>query len=109
MPPEGRPKASKTTTSWQPKQKKKPRKKQPRPKIERSKHPMVKLVKKIEKYGPVDVDVKEAAIAGFQSEHCAEGTVPGREIAKVKLANGNVKRVYVCDVCGHTASRETQA
>jgi len=99
--PEGRPRASKITTSWQPKQKKKPRKKQPRRKVQRSKHPMVKLIKMIEQEGLE----KDAAIAGFQSEH----EHSSREIAKVKLPNGNVKRTYTCDGCGYVVSRESKS
>jgi hypothetical protein len=71
-----------------------------------SKHPLVKFMKKIE---DEDEDTRTAMIAGFQAEHCRTDFKSGREIAKVRLPNGKVRRAYACDVCGQVHFRETHS
>jgi hypothetical protein len=108
----GRPRASKVTVSWQRKRAEEERPKpvvQKKRKFQASKHPMVRMLKEVEADGPLDPDLRVAMHAGFQSAHCTAEKFTGREIAKVRLASGEIKRTYACDVCGFVGSKVSQA
>jgi hypothetical protein len=108
--PEGKttkPRATKTKVSWV---KRKPEKvaaphkgyKLQMKKYEPSKHPMVELLREADPDENVD-----ALLAGFRAGHCTDAKFSGREIARLRLSDGRVKKMYACDVCGHVGSRIT--
>jgi hypothetical protein len=102
-----KPRASKTKVSWvkrQPDKVKRPGKgfRLQMKKYEPSKHPMVQLLREADPDENVD-----ALLAGFRAGHCTDEKFSGREIAKLRLPDGRVKKMYACDVCGHVGSRIT--
>lgn len=111
------PRASKTVVSWQKKrtltdaQEKNRRKSQTvvMRKYEPSQHPLVQLLKKVEGNGPIDSNTRNAVVAGFQAAHCSPDKFQAnREIARVRLPSGEIKRTYACDVCGFVGSKVSQ-
>lgn len=108
---QARPRASKVVVSWQRKQEKPTVVKAttPKKKIRRSKHPLVKMLNEIEEDGPLDPDLRVAIIAGFQAAHCTpEKFHADREIARIRLSTGEIKKTYACDVCGFVGSKLSQ-
>lgn len=107
-----KPRASKTTVKWQKKQQQEPvldAVSVPIKKFQPSKHPVVQMMKQIEEQTPdVSADVKYAAIAGFRAAHCSpEKFNMTKEIARVRLPDGKMKKTYACDVCGFVGSKVT--
>lgn len=107
-----KPRASKVKTSWvrkqNPAQVKKQRRKAWTPKMREyhpSEHPVVELEKELEANG-INGDLKIAAIAGFRAGHCTpEKFNTSKEIARLRLPDGTVKKTYACDVCGYVGSK----
>jgi hypothetical protein len=109
--PPKKPRASKTKVSWIKKQPKDQRAKTRRrawiPKMKEytpSDHPMVQMLKEHEGNG----DNEQALIAGFQNTHCTpEKFQADREIARLRLSDGRIKKMYACDVCGFVGHKVT--
>jgi hypothetical protein len=113
-----KPRASKVRTSWMKKQSaekvKKTRRRAWTPKMKEytpSEHPLVNFLKEVEEGNgqSLDHDTRTALIAGFQAGHCTpEKFNMSKEIARLRLPDGSVKKTYACDVCGFVGSKVTQ-